>query len=141
MEKWRDWGDVDGTRRGQSNVKNDLLLFAEDRDKWDREINCSFYPCREIFFEKSTRSFFRSIKTRKRLQFPFFLFFFNPSFVFDFQNSSETLVVSLERSREKEISPLYHNFVEREGGPVSPFFLFFFNPSFVFDFQNCSEFP
>ena len=72
---------------------------------------------------------------------PFFLFFFNPSFVSDFQNCNETLVVSLERSREKEISPLYHNFVEREGGPVSPFFLFFFNPSFVFDFQNCSEFP
>ena len=93
MEKWRDWGDVDGTRRGQSNVKNDLLLFAEDRDKWDRGINCSSIhaPCREIFFEKSTRSFFRSIKTRKRLQFPFFLFFFNPSFVFDFQNCSETL--------------------------------------------------
>ena len=71
---------------------------------------------------------------------PFFLFFFNPSFVSDFQNCSETLVVSLERSREKEISPLYHNFVEREGGPVSPFFLFFFNPFFVFDFQNCKVF-
>ena len=71
---------------------------------------------------------------------PFFLFFFNPSFVSDFQNCNETLVVSLERSREKEISPLYHNFVEREGGPVSPFFLFFFNPFFVFDFQNCKVF-
>lgn len=55
MEKWRDWGDVDGSRRGQSNVKNDLLLFGEDRDKWDRRVNRSFihvekYSLKKVLF-------------------------------------------------------------------------------------------